>query len=66
LLESVQDMTGREDLIEYLRMQVLQQVAKEHGYTKLVLGLCTTRIAARVLAATAKVIYYMPEYPLSL
>jgi hypothetical protein len=26
LLESVQDMTGREDLIEYLRMQVLQQV----------------------------------------
>ncbi|CAK9279109.1 unnamed protein product [Sphagnum jensenii] len=54
LLESVQDMTGREDLIEYLRMQVLQQVAKEHGYTKLVLGLCTTRIAARVLAATAK------------
>jgi hypothetical protein len=31
------------------------QVAKEHGYTKLVLGVCSSRIAARAIAATAKV-----------
>eukprot|EP00850_Spirogloea_muscicola_P006031 SM000028S10125 [mRNA] locus=s28:524124:525696:+ [translate_table: standard] len=35
-------------------MELLQQVASVHGYTKLVLGLCATRLAARSLAAVAK------------
>ncbi|KAG0585648.1 hypothetical protein KC19_2G027500 [Ceratodon purpureus] len=54
LLGNVEDVTGKEDLVSYLRMQVLQKVAKEHGYTKVVLGVCSSRIAARAIAATAK------------
>lgn len=54
LIGNVKDVTGKEDLVSYLRMQVLQKVAKEHGYTKLVLGVCSSRIAARAIAATAK------------
>ncbi|XP_024395576.1 cytoplasmic tRNA 2-thiolation protein 2 isoform X2 [Physcomitrium patens] len=54
LLRNVEDVTGKEDLVTYLRMQVLQKIAKEHGYTKLVLGVCSSRIAARSIAATAK------------
>lgn len=54
LLQHVTDPTGKEDLLEHLRMQALQQVAKLHGYTKLVVGLSTSRIAAKVISATAK------------
>lgn len=54
LLGSVHDTTGKEDLLSYLRMQVLQKVAVEHGYSKLVLGLCTSRIATHVVASTVK------------
>eukprot|EP00850_Spirogloea_muscicola_P012014 SM000076S21835 [mRNA] locus=s76:451366:453246:- [translate_table: standard] len=35
-------------------MELLQQVAGAHGYTKLVLGLCATGLAARSLAAVTK------------
>lgn len=35
------------------------QVAKKHGYTKLVLGVCSSRIAARAVAATAKVSIFL-------
>lgn len=54
LFQSVADPTGKEDLLQHLRMQALQQVAKDHGYTRLVLGLSTSRIAAKVISATAK------------
>lgn len=54
LLENVQDTTGREDLLGYIRLQVLQKIAVEHGYSKLILGLCTTRIATHVVASTVK------------
>eukprot|EP00249_Psilotum_nudum_P019408 c27239_g1_i4 orf=43-1518(+) len=54
LLQNVDDSTGKEDLLEHLRLQLLQKVADDHGYTKLILGLCTSRIAAKVVAATAK------------
>ncbi|KAJ7547312.1 hypothetical protein O6H91_08G079700 [Diphasiastrum complanatum] len=54
LLSRVEDQTGKEDLVEHMRMDALQRVAKHYGYTRVVLGLCTTRVAARVLAATAK------------
>jgi hypothetical protein len=33
----------------------LVQVAAEHGYTKIVMGLCASRLAARVLTGTVKV-----------
>lgn len=55
LFESVQDATGREDLLESLRMQAIQVVAQSQGYTKVVLALTATRVAARVVAATTKV-----------
>ncbi|GLJ12244.1 hypothetical protein SUGI_0187240 [Cryptomeria japonica] len=54
LLESMQDATGKEDLLGYIRLQVLQKIAVEHGYSKLILGLCTTRIATHVVASTVK------------
>ncbi|KAL3679509.1 hypothetical protein R1sor_022465 [Riccia sorocarpa] len=54
LFESVKDMTGKEDLLELLRMQAIQTVAQSKSYTKVVLALTATRIAARVIAATTK------------
>ncbi|CAN1125041.1 Cytoplasmic tRNA 2-thiolation protein 2 [Linum perenne] len=54
LLAAVDDTTGKEDLLLQLRMLALQKLASENGYTKLVLGLCTSRIACHVLAATVK------------
>lgn len=46
-------------------MLVDVQVAKEHGYTKVVLGVCSSRIAARAIAATAKVrIFSRDDQPL--
>ncbi|KAJ9548189.1 hypothetical protein OSB04_020732 [Centaurea solstitialis] len=54
LVNTVADATGREDLLTHLRMLCLQKIAIENGYTKLVLGSCTSRIACHVLAATVK------------
>ncbi|MCO5614652.1 hypothetical protein L7F22_068936 [Adiantum nelumboides] len=54
LLKSVTDPTGKEDLLEHLRMQALQQAARKHGYTRLVLGLSTSRIAVKVISETSK------------
>ncbi|KAI5070507.1 hypothetical protein GOP47_0014850 [Adiantum capillus-veneris] len=54
LLNSVTDPTGKEDLLEHLRMQALQQAARKHGYTRLVLGLSTSRIAVKVISETSK------------
>ncbi|XP_078442650.1 adenine nucleotide alpha hydrolases-like superfamily protein [Wolffia australiana] len=54
LLETVTDATGKEDLLRYLRMKSLQKVALENGYSKLVLGSCTTTLACHVLSAAVK------------
>lgn len=54
LINTVTDATGKEDLLTHLRMMSLQKIATENGYTKLVLGSCTSRIACHVLAATVK------------
>ncbi|CAI9297724.1 unnamed protein product [Lactuca saligna] len=54
LINTVSDATGKEDLLSHLRMLSLQKIAIENGYTKLVLGSCTSRIACHVLAATVK------------
>ncbi|ERN06930.1 cytoplasmic tRNA 2-thiolation protein 2 [Amborella trichopoda] len=54
LLDAIDDVTGKEDFVQYLRMISLQKIAVDHGYSKLVLGLCTSRIACHVIAATVK------------
>ncbi|KAG9130049.1 hypothetical protein Leryth_012814 [Lithospermum erythrorhizon] len=54
LISSITDVTGKEDLMEHLRMLSLQKIALDHKYTKIILGTCTSRIACRVLEATVK------------
>ncbi|KAK4392467.1 Cytoplasmic tRNA 2-thiolation protein 2 [Sesamum angolense] len=54
LASAVSDVTGKEDLVEHLRMLSLQKIATENGCTKIVLGTCTSRIACHVLEATVK------------
>ncbi|KAK2994526.1 hypothetical protein RJ640_010804 [Escallonia rubra] len=62
LLNAVSDVTGREDLLVHLRMLCLQKIALENGYTKLVFGSCTSRIACHILAATVKVVKELPQH----
>lgn len=54
LLDTVSDVTGKEDLISHLRMLSLQKIAAENGYNRLVLGTCTSRIACHVISSTVK------------
>ncbi|GFY96215.1 hypothetical protein Acr_11g0005210 [Actinidia rufa] len=54
LVNAVSDVTGKDDLLLHLRMLSLQKIARQNGYTKLVLGSCTSMIACHVLAATVK------------
>ncbi|KAM7505458.1 hypothetical protein LguiB_004362 [Lonicera macranthoides] len=54
LLNAVSDVTGREDLLLHLRMLSLQKVALDNGYTKILLGSCTSKIACHVITATIK------------
>ncbi|CAM8935125.1 unnamed protein product [Rhodiola kirilowii] len=54
LVDTVSDVTGKEDLMLHLRMLSLQKIAREQGYTKIVLGSCTSQIACHVLTSTVK------------
>ncbi|KAL0555115.1 hypothetical protein IC582_009048 [Cucumis melo] len=54
LLDAVDDVTGKEDLISYLRMLSLQKIAAENGYNRLLVGTCTSRIACHVISSTVK------------
>ncbi|KAI7990216.1 Cytoplasmic tRNA 2-thiolation protein 2 [Camellia lanceoleosa] len=54
LVNTVSDLTGKEDLMLHLLMLSLQKIALQNGYTKLVLGTCTSRIACHVIATTVK------------
>ncbi|XP_022766666.1 cytoplasmic tRNA 2-thiolation protein 2 isoform X2 [Durio zibethinus] len=54
LLDAVSDDTGKEDLLIHLQLLLLQKVASENGYTRVVLGSCTSRIACHVISATVK------------
>ncbi|XWS43133.1 hypothetical protein CRYUN_Cryun16bG0076200 [Craigia yunnanensis] len=54
LLDAVSEDTGKEDLLIHLRMLSLQKVASENGYTRVVLGSCTSRIACHISSATMK------------
>ena len=53
-MQAVEDATGREDLIEALRNALLVQTAARLGYNKIARGDNATRIAARVIAMSAK------------
>ncbi|KAL6847287.1 hypothetical protein ACP4OV_023140 [Aristida adscensionis] len=48
------DETGRDDFLRSLRMLLLQKIALENGYTKIMLGSCASGIACHVLSATVK------------
>ncbi|KAK9908356.1 hypothetical protein WJX75_006558 [Coccomyxa subellipsoidea] len=54
LLQAVEDVTGREDLIESLRNALMVRVAARLGYNKLARGDCATRVAVRTIASAAK------------
>ncbi|KAK4755402.1 hypothetical protein SAY87_009159 [Trapa incisa] len=54
VLDAVTDPTGKEDLLGHLRMLALQKIASENGYTRVVLGSCTSRISCHVISATVK------------
>ncbi|PKI32329.1 hypothetical protein CRG98_047276 [Punica granatum] len=54
VLNAVTDATGKEDFLVHLRMLALQKIASENGYTRVVLGSCTSRIACHVISATVK------------
>ncbi len=53
-MQAVEDVTGREDLIESLRNALLLHVAARLGYNKLARGDCATRVAVRTIASAAK------------
>uniref|UniRef100_A0A0A9D246 Cytoplasmic tRNA 2-thiolation protein 2 n=1 Tax=Arundo donax TaxID=35708 RepID=A0A0A9D246_ARUDO len=50
----IDDETGRDDFLRFLRMLLLQKIALENGYTKIMLGSCASGIARHVLSATLK------------
>ncbi|KAI3446481.1 hypothetical protein Pfo_003146 [Paulownia fortunei] len=54
VVDAVSDVTGKEDFLKHLRMLSLQKIAYENGYTKILLGTCTSWIACHVLEATVK------------
>ncbi|WAR11577.1 CTU2B-like protein [Mya arenaria] len=49
LLDSVKSVSGKEDLIQTLRHQMLYEAARHCGYSKVMLGSCGTRLAVRLL-----------------
>ncbi|XP_006664691.2 cytoplasmic tRNA 2-thiolation protein 2 [Oryza brachyantha] len=53
-VDMIDDDTGREDFLQCLRMLLLQKIALENGYTKIMLGSCASAIACHVLSATVK------------
>ena len=53
-MQAVQDVTGREDLIDALRKQLLQQLAADLGCDKVAMGDSATRVAVRVVSGTVK------------
>ncbi|KAG1368582.1 cytoplasmic tRNA 2-thiolation protein 2 [Cocos nucifera] len=54
LLEMISDATGKDDFLHYLRMLSLQKIALDKGYSKILLGSCTSTIARHILSATVK------------
>ncbi|KAH7855475.1 hypothetical protein Vadar_025317 [Vaccinium darrowii] len=52
LVNNVSEATGKEDLMLHLRILSLQKIALENGYTKLLLGSCTSMIACHVITGS--------------
>jgi len=53
-MQAVHDATGREDLTDALRKQLLLLRAAELGCNKVAMGDSATRVAVRVVSGTAK------------
>lgn len=54
LLQSITDVTGREDLVHALHHKLLLKTAQAYGYAKLIMGDTQTTAAVRVVAAACK------------
>lgn len=54
LFSNTSSLTTKEDLIQLLRLKLLKQVAKQLGYTKIMLGDSGTRLAMVLLGDLAK------------
>ena len=52
--QAVHDVTGREDLVDALRKQLLLLRAADLGCNKVAVGDSATRVAVRVVSGTAK------------
>ncbi|CAB4006481.1 cytoplasmic tRNA 2-thiolation 2-A-like [Paramuricea clavata] len=54
VFEKVTTVTAREDLLSHLYRNLLQRIAKDHGYDYIMVGDCGTNIAVRILADIAQ------------
>ncbi|KMZ57378.1 Cytoplasmic tRNA 2-thiolation protein 2 [Zostera marina] len=54
LLDTIDDPTGKDDFLHYLRAISLQKVASENGFNKIILGSCTNGIACHIISSTVK------------
>ena len=54
LFENVSTVTAKEDLSAHLYRNLLQKVAKDHGYDYIMVGDCGSSIAVRILADVAQ------------
>jgi hypothetical protein len=54
MMQAIPDSTGREDLVKSLREALLLSAAKQMGVTRLARGDSISRLAARVIACSAK------------
>ena len=54
LMSSLPSETSRADVLNWLRLTLTIEIAKQHGYDSILLGDSTTRLAERTLSETAK------------
>lgn len=54
LLDSLKSVSAKEDLIKSLRQKILIDLARREGYSKVMLGDCSTRLAVRLLTDIAQ------------
>ncbi|KAK3085328.1 hypothetical protein FSP39_001545 [Pinctada imbricata] len=54
LLASLKSITAKEDLVKSLRQKLLIDLARERGFTKVMLADCSTRLAVRLLSDMAQ------------
>lgn len=54
LLDLLKSVSAKEDLIKSLRQKILIDLARKEGYSKVMLGDCSTRLAVRLLTDIAQ------------